>query len=146
MAFKFFTIRVLHADESELNSFLSSHRILSIQQKMILEKGHSYWAFSIEYLPKVKSTSSSKSSRIDYKEVLSEEDFSVFSRLRELRKNIGKQEGVPIYTIFTNEQLAEIARKKPETVIELSKIEGIGEAKLKKYAESFLNMLRKLKK
>jgi hypothetical protein len=43
---------------------------------------------------------------VDYKEVLNEADFAVFSRLRDLRKVIAEKEAVPAYAIFTNEQLA----------------------------------------
>jgi hypothetical protein len=43
---------------------------------------------------------------VDYKEVMNEADFAVFSRLRDLRKVIAEKEAVPAYAIFTNEQLA----------------------------------------
>ena len=49
--------------------------------------------------------------KIDYKAVLSEGAFAVFSLLRDLRKTLAEAEGVPIYAVFTNEQLAKAARK-----------------------------------
>ena len=81
-------------------------------------------------------------SRIDYKEVLSPEDFELFSRLRELRKSIADVEGIPPYAVFTNEQLAEMARTKVKTKSDMSKINGIGDAKMKKYADRFLGAMQ----
>ena len=45
---------------------------------------------------------------MDYKEILKSEDFAVFARLRDLRKEIAQAEAVPVYTVFTNEQLAQL--------------------------------------
>ena len=38
--------------------------------------------------------------------MLKPEEFEVFSRLREWRKAAAEKEGVPVYTVLTNEQLA----------------------------------------
>jgi superfamily II DNA helicase RecQ len=40
-----------------------------------------------------------------------------------------------VYTIFTNEQLAEIAEKQTTTKAGLQAIDGIGEARVKKYGD-----------
>ena len=41
-------------------------------------------------------------SRVDYKTVLSPDEFVIFSRLRELRKELAELQSVPIYALFTN--------------------------------------------
>jgi hypothetical protein len=56
--------------------------------------------------------------KVDYREVLSAQDFAVFSKLREVRKGLAEKEGVPPYTIFTNEQLAAVVRQKVTTKAE----------------------------
>ena len=43
---------------------------------------------------------------MDYREVLNPEQFAAFVKLRTLRQTISKEEAVPVYVIFTNEQLA----------------------------------------
>jgi ribonuclease D len=48
---------------------------------------------------------------VDYKEVLKPEEFEVFSRLRDWRKNVAEKEGVPVYAVLTNEQLAQMVQK-----------------------------------
>jgi superfamily II DNA helicase RecQ len=81
--------------------------------------------------------------RVDYREVLSDEDFTVFATLRTLRKEIAEQEGVPPYALFTNEQLAEIVRRRAETATDLKQINGIGPSRIQKYGERFLNELNR---
>ena len=44
--------------------------------------------------------------RVDYKEILSADEFAVFVRLREVRKQLAATEAIPVYAVCTNEQLA----------------------------------------
>jgi superfamily II DNA helicase RecQ len=82
-----------------------------------------------------------KKSKIDYKQVLSPEDFALFAQLREWRKGEAAEIGVPVYTIFTNEQLAKIAEQKIHTKAGLQEIEGVGEARVKRYAEAVIGIV-----
>ena len=79
---------------------------------------------------------------MDYKEILPPADFVTFARLREVRKELAKAEQVPAYAIFTNEQLAEIAKILPVSAHALSKIEGVGESRVEKYGGQFLKVLK----
>ncbi|WP_253723045.1 HRDC domain-containing protein [Treponema sp. OMZ 787] len=45
--------------------------------------------------------------------------------LRDERKKLAEQAGIPVYAVVTNAQLAQIAVEKPKSISELSKIEGI---------------------
>ena len=72
--------------------------------------GAGIWSFVIEYLQRSSSPGNGRQPRVDYKEVLAAEDFAVFLSLRDLWPNIAEEEGVPVYTVFTNEQPAEIVR------------------------------------
>lgn len=65
----------------------------------------------------------------------------MFVRLRQWRKTAAAEEGVPVYTIFTNEQLAEVARLRPSSKAALGEIEGIGEGRVTKYGEAVLQAL-----
>ena len=113
MRHKFFYIPVLHAAqaENELNQFCSQHRIAQVEKQFVNQAKNSYWAICVTWLqgdgamPK-PSNSTSRKPKVDYKEVLSEDEFRLFSQLRDLRKTLAEQEGTPVYNIFTNEQLA----------------------------------------
>jgi superfamily II DNA helicase RecQ len=82
-----------------------------------------------------------KGERVDYREVLSDGEFRVFAHLRDLRKEIANKEAVPVYAVFTNEQLAEMARRLPRSKAALAQINGIGDAKTQKYGQSFLDRI-----
>jgi superfamily II DNA helicase RecQ len=79
--------------------------------------------------------------KVDYREVLSPEDFALFSKLREKRRELAQRDGVQVYTIMTNEQLAEMVRLKVNDLAGLRKIDGIGEARIEKYGEDMLSVI-----
>ena len=74
--------------------------------------------------------------------VLAPEEFAVFSKLRELRKELASKDGVPPFVVFTDEQLASIVKQKPENLGKLTAIQGIGQAKAEKYGKQILEALR----
>jgi superfamily II DNA helicase RecQ len=146
MAFKFFTIplREVSSAESELNAFLGSQRVLGIDRHFVDLGANSFWTLCVDYFPGVASTAASfdKKGRIDYREVLPPEDFLVFVKLRDLRKQMAQAEAVPVYTIFTNDQLAEMVRRRLHTLADLQTIVGVGEARVSKYGPAFLTALQ----
>ena len=81
--------------------------------------------------------------KVDYREVLSPEDFAVFARLRQVRKEIAQAEAVPVYTVFTNEQLAQMVQARATTKAALEKIAGVGDARIEKYGARVLEFLRR---
>jgi superfamily II DNA helicase RecQ len=74
--------------------------------------------------------------------VLSAEDFAVFAKLREIRKAIAQAEGVPLYTVFTNEQLAQIVQARATSKSALEQVVGVGDGRVGKYGERILKWLR----
>lgn len=133
MQFKFFTIpAVSPADaEEELNGFLRSHRILTVERQFVADAANPRWCLAVEYLPgpgrRDAGARREGRQRIDYKEVLPPEDFALFVKLRDWRKSRAEEEGVPVYTIFTNDQLARIAGGRITTKNGLAELEGVGE-------------------
>jgi ATP-dependent DNA helicase RecQ len=74
--------------------------------------------------------------------VLSGADEALLARLRDLRRNISREEQVPAYVVFPDRTLAEMAARKPTNAAALGKIRGVGPVKLDKYGERFLDVLR----
>jgi superfamily II DNA helicase RecQ len=56
--------------------------------------------FLIEYGRENKTGGSSSTIRIDYCEILSEQDYAFFDKLRQLRKEIAEKQGVPVYAVL----------------------------------------------
>jgi superfamily II DNA helicase RecQ len=79
--------------------------------------------------------------RVDYKAILPQEEFAVYSQLREMRKELAQTEAVPVYALFTNEQLAQMVQRRCRSKSDLAQIDGIGESKIEKYADSLLPLL-----
>jgi ATP-dependent DNA helicase RecQ len=75
-------------------------------------------------------------------EQLAADDEPLFDLLRECRRKIAAEHGVPPYVIFHDVTLREIAATKPRTADELLEIGGVGRAKLERYGERFLDVVR----
>lgn len=143
MQLKIFTIPINYGDdmEQELNRFLRSHKILEVDRQIVVLDRSAYWTFAVSYLPTAANKSPSaagKSARVDYKKVLDPASFERFNTYRNIRKKVAQAEGIPVYTIFTNHELAEMAKiSRPITLDDLKKIPGIGHRKVEKYASYF---------
>jgi superfamily II DNA helicase RecQ len=81
--------------------------------------------------------------KIDYKEVLNENQFVVFSKLREIRKSIAAKDAVPAYAVFTDVELAEISKLDTISENNVLQIKGIAKKRMTKYGkhliENYLN-------
>ncbi len=153
MQFKNFTINIKHDSEIEdLNSFLNQNKIITITKNLVNIENNYYWNFLVEYIEKETKHNkdykyiNKKNEKIDYKEILSPQDFIIFSKLREIRKEIAEKEGIPVYTVFTNEQLAKIVTEKILSKSKLSEINGIGEQKINNYSEKILEFMKSIPK
>ena len=65
----------------------------------------------------------------------------LFEALREARRELAADAGVPPYVIFHDSTLREIAARKPKNLNELSTVEGIGAVKLERFGEAMLAVL-----
>ena len=74
--------------------------------------------------------------------VVGPDDAPLFGELRALRGAIAREEQVPAYVVFADRTLAEIAVRKPRSLAALSEVRGVGPAKLEKYGERFLALIR----
>ena len=150
MQIRVFTLRAVDADAQavdELNAFLRSHRIASVDRQFVADGANSFWSVCVTYTaegsnPTTTSRGDASKKRIDYREVLSEHDFAVFAKLRTLRKTLADSEGIPAYALFTNDQLAEIVKRNVASKKSLGEISGVGEARVEKYGGQFLEALQ----
>ena len=69
-------------------------------------------------------------------------DEALFECLRVLRRKLADERDVPAYVIFSDVSLREMARSYPTTAGAFRRIPGVGEQKLKDFAEPFLNEIR----
>lgn len=135
---------------AQLNLFLRTHKVLCIEKAPVLAQGRQYWSVCVEYLQRrteLESTrngsggSAGEKPKADYRQLLSTAEFARFSKLRQLRKQLADSESVPVYALFTNAQLAELARRVPKSKAALAEVDGIGEAKIQRYGTVLLGIL-----
>jgi len=147
MALRFFIVPVRDSvdSEQELNRFIGGHKVLSIDRHLIDQGMNSFWAICVDYLNSLAAETTGLAnlsrSRVDYKTILPPDEFEVFSRLRDLRKELAQIEAVPVYALFTNEQLAQMVQRRCHSKSDLASIEGVGDVKIDKYADRLLPLL-----
>ena len=69
-------------------------------------------------------------------------DEVLFERLRGLRRRLADERNVPAYVIFSDVSLREMAKHYPTTATEFRRIPGVGEQKLKDFADVFLGEIK----
>ena len=69
-------------------------------------------------------------------------DEELFSMLKDLRKKVAKQHGLPPFVIFQDPSLEDMAVQYPITFEEMQNITGVGVGKARKFGEEFIRLIR----
>ncbi len=148
MPFKFLIVPTHDSQtaEAELNAFLGSHRIVSLTRRWVERGPSSFWSFCIQYLDSAATQSgpqrpANRTGKVDYREKFRGPDFDLFSRLRDVRKSLAQAEGIPIYMVFNNDHLGQMVERRARTKADLETIAGVGDSRVAKYGEKFLEVL-----
>jgi ATP-dependent DNA helicase RecQ len=64
--------------------------------------------------------------------------------LKAKRIELARNQGVPPYVIFHDSTLLDMLKQRPATLDEMALVNGVGQAKLSRYGEEFLNVLKGL--
>ena len=88
----------------------------------------------VQEAERVKKKEGRKKEEIEYNKAL-------FALLRQKRKELADEAGVPPYVIFSDKTLVEMAAYYPQSVSSLLGISGVGQAKLRQYGETFLEII-----
>ncbi|HET6823305.1 MAG TPA: DNA helicase RecQ [Anaerolineales bacterium] len=71
-----------------------------------------------------------------------EYNHALFALLRQKRKEMADEAGVPPYVIFSDRTLIEMAAYYPQSVTSLLNISGVGQVKLRQYGDAFLEVIK----
>jgi len=69
-------------------------------------------------------------------------DKKLFAKLRKLRKSIADEDGLPPYVVFSDATLIDMAEMLPTSYGEMLAVNGVGQRKLEKYADPFLDLIQ----
>jgi len=130
--------------DEEVREFLKDKELVSARDYLFVKNDVPYLIFVIKYFPhraEVDPKLSTKEKKEEpWRASLSEHDMGLFNLLRDWRSQRSKKDGVPPYILFTNQQLTDIVKKRPQSLAELTQINGIGKGKAEKYGEEILKI------
>jgi len=69
-------------------------------------------------------------------------DQALWEALRACRRRLADAQGVPPYVIFHDATLSEMVQLAPTTLEQMAAISGVGVAKLERYGDEFLAVIR----
>lgn len=130
-----------------VRDFAAHHQILRSSHHFFVHDGIPHLTFVLSCHPmdggrreEVRGAAAKEKTE-DWKNTLSESDYALFNCIRTWRNERCRKEGIPPYLLGTNQQVAEISRRKPRTLQELAGVRGFGEAKIEKYGKEILALV-----
>lgn len=84
-----------------------------------------------------------KAPRPELDDLAARADAGLLAALKDLRRRLAKEKGVPAYVVFSDRTLLEMAAAAPHDLEGLGRLHGVGEKKLERYGESFLEVIRR---
>ena len=128
-------------DDGPLEAFCADHAVHEVFEHFAVVDGHLVWGVLVRYRPRAPAPEAVRafdSHRPDPRDDLQEADRVVYEALRTWRKQRSQSDGVPVYAVFRNATLAEVARTRPTTLAALATVRGVGDAKAQRFGEEVL--------
>ena len=149
MKLKVFTLRIEPAsgtfDDRELVEFQTGKDVIDISEHFFVHEKTPTLVLVLQYRDAPDAgRGRPETPRKDWRAELDADGKRIYDELRLWRGRKAKREGMPPYLIFSNRELADLAMKKPATIAKLREIEGIGEAKARRWGEEIIAFLQKL--
>lgn len=143
MKIKTFQIRLneehMHADQEMVNNFLADVTIKKTSTELVHAQP-SYWSLLAFYTDEKPGVKPGKL-YFPVDTILSAEESNVYLALKQWRQERAELAALPSYLVAGNAELVTIAKVRPQTIEELSKIRGFGDQKVAKYGEDILALL-----
>jgi ATP-dependent DNA helicase RecQ len=77
---------------------------------------------------------------------VSADDEPLMEALRDERREIAEQQGVPPYVVFHDAALIDMIRLRPTALEDMLEVSGVGQSKLEKYGQAFLDVLNQFER
>jgi ATP-dependent DNA helicase RecQ len=110
------------------------------QQSYPLLRGECTIALRMD--PEKPKTKSKNVKKIEHKPSATPAD-SLWQALKSKRLELAREQNVPPYIIFHDSSLMEIHSQKPTSLAEFAKISGVGQSKLQRYGDAFIQVIAK---
>ena len=119
---------------------VNEHNGIKITEKgfLFLKKKESINFRKLTEKQKARKGKTSRKAKVELDNNL---DQTLYENLKSARQQMAKKRRVPAYVIFHDKTLIELAKTKPQSFEEMLDISGIGEAKLKKFGQTLLDVI-----
>ncbi len=143
-------------DQVALEALGRQSEILQVTPAFFEHAGRPYWSLVIAHRPReapgeqpvqvaargaAQSSASGRATPSPGRPEVAEADWGLYQELRAWRSKVADVLGVPVYLIFTNRQLAEVARLRPGSLAALGSVPGVGESRLRKHGKPVLEVV-----
>ena len=133
-------------DDEELRAFVDGHEVMDVRYEFFTHGQSPYLMVLLAYQgdqagdPSRRWRVAGKRGERPY-DGLTPEEKERYDALHKWRAGRAKLDGVPVYVILVNKQMADIARARPETIGALQAIDGIGAGRTERYGEDIMRVL-----
>jgi len=123
-------------DVSDFIEFIISERYLGVENGQfptiyVAEQGKDVLSGKVNVFRKVT---------VITKQITKEDP--LFEQLRVLRRKVAQEGGVPPFVVFSDKTLQDMVARMPVTDAEFLEVNGVGQAKLERYGEEFMEEIR----
>lgn len=139
------TEKSLFADQNILNSFLENVTVKHVFAELVLGQPD-FWSVVIFYddIKREKEKKNAEKLMVTSVAELSDEEKKIFQTLKQWRREKAIRLNIPDFMICHNTELITIARVKPKTTEEFSKIRGFGKQKIAKFGEEIISIINSI--
>lgn len=147
MKLKVFTFRFTPEaggfDDAALVAFTTDKEVLAVHEHFFVHELVPTWALLVSYrdVPRAGERDRPREAVTDWRASLSAEEQRLFETLRTWRNTRAKRDAKPPYLLFSNRQMAEIAKRRPATLAALQEVEGFGEARAQDFGRELLALI-----
>lgn len=132
-------------DQEAINSFMNSVSVKKTATQFV-PGNPDCWSILVFYEDYNGAHNGSKTKEVEKGPVISEADLTdeeknIYTALRLWRKERAAEINQPEYIVCHNATLMQVAREKPQDLLSLSKIKGIGDQKILKYGDDIIAIL-----
>ena len=132
-------------DESLLNDFLESVRVVDIKSSVVHAPPDKFWTVLVVYETADEAAAVEVEKILyDTSEPLTPEEEELYLHLRGWRDAQAHKENLPPYMVLHNSHLKAIVKVRPDSHTDFLKIAGLSRRKIEKYGDILLNLIKVL--
>ena len=148
MKLKVFTFRFSESvdgfDDKPLQEFIADKEVIEFAEHFFIHENTPCLTIIISYRLLAAEEKRRLDRRQDPRNELDDREKEAYDALRAWRSVRAKQDGIPAYMIATNKQFAQMIKLGAMDRAALSRVAGIGEAKIANYGEEILEVISQM--